>query len=429
MTITVERNDAAPGDPAILAKEMEVTVPAGGATTVALPTREVDCSAAPNDVTAPGTCLSSRAFRATASLPVTITQQNTLVDAHSADSSLLLPVSALGLTYRAVAAAPAHPEPAVFPGVGTIVDRSFVTVVGTEAGTTVEVTPSFRVKGNGTIPATPAGGKITATLGPFDVLNLESDDAISSDPEPRADLTGTIVTASARVAVFGGAETALSPILPGQPLPSDGSDCCADHLEEQLLPVSSWGKTHVVPRSFPRGSSPVEADHVRFVAGASTTHVTTSLPAPFASFTLAAGETRTVWTTTDLVVESDRPILVALLLVGKQATTEDRGDPSLAIVPPVEQHTAFAALSAPAYLKGWVSLAAPAGTTVLDGASAPAGCTPTVTLAGWDFRRCPLAAGAHELTGSQPFVALVGGYGPTSSVLAAAATRVAPLSP
>ena len=43
------------------------------------------------------------------------------------------------------------------------------------------VKPSWRIKGNPPIAATPKGGEITATIGPFDVLNLETDDATLQD--------------------------------------------------------------------------------------------------------------------------------------------------------------------------------------------------------------------------------------------------------
>ena len=62
------------------------------------------------------------------------------------------------------------------------------------------------------LAATAAGGEIKVTLGPFDVLNLETDDAtFQDDIKTMADLSGTIVTASEPVAVFSGVETTSAP--------------------------------------------------------------------------------------------------------------------------------------------------------------------------------------------------------------------------
>ena len=57
-----------------------------------------------------------------------------------------------------------------------------------------------------------------------------------------ADLTGTIITSDKPIGVFGGHEAAVS-----------GTQCCADHIEQQLFPVATWGKTYIATKSFPRG--------------------------------------------------------------------------------------------------------------------------------------------------------------------------------
>ncbi len=66
--------------------------------------------------------------------------------------------------------------------------RAFLTIVGTREDTTVQVTTTARVVGGGPVPETPEGGSIEVKLGAFDVLNLESGGF-------NADFTGSIVKA------------------------------------------------------------------------------------------------------------------------------------------------------------------------------------------------------------------------------------------
>jgi hypothetical protein len=65
---------------------------------------------------------------------------------------------------------------------GDIIDRSYVTIVGVRENTRVRVRPTWRIRGNAPIARTLPGGEIDVTLGPFDVLNLETDDGTSHLP-------------------------------------------------------------------------------------------------------------------------------------------------------------------------------------------------------------------------------------------------------
>jgi hypothetical protein len=234
--VTIEINEAAPGEPLQLSAIEQVSVPAGSLLALVLPTRELDCGTAPNDYNSPGTCLSSRAFRITSSSPIVVYQFNVFENAYSNDASLLLPTNALGQQYRVIGWSAGHP---VKIPQFNILDRSYVTIVGTAANTKVTVKPSWRIKGNPPIAATPAGGEIVATLGPFDVLNLETDDGtFQDDVYTIADLSGTLVYSDKPVAVFSGVESTQAPgpfSIPTHPGWSDDT-CCLDHLEEQLFP-------------------------------------------------------------------------------------------------------------------------------------------------------------------------------------------------
>lgn len=421
--VTIEINEAPVGEPPQLTTVVQTSVPAGTLSAHNLPTREVDCGLAPNDYASPGTCLSSRGFRITSSSPIVVYQFNVFENTYSNDASLLLPTNALGQVYRVLGWPAGHPVPIL----NGIVDRSSVTVVGTREDTQVKVKPSWRIKGNPPIDATPAGGEIIVTLGPFDVLNLETDDAtFNDDPVTMADLSGTLVTSNKPVAVFSGVETTSAPgavvDIPKKPGWTSDDTCCLDHLEDQLFPAESVGTKYLVTRSPIRSTGSYhEPDVIRFVGVAEVANVTTTLPAPFNSFTLQPGEVKTTWAQEDITVESDVPIMVGQILISNEYVDGPyTGDPSLTVFPPVEQYrTEYVILTPLSWTTNWVVIAAEVGSAVtVDGAD-PAGCviTPAGTVDGiaYESRRCPLGEGVHALSGDAPFGVVAYGYGQAGS--------------
>ena len=398
-----------------------MTIPAGTLRQVTLPTRELDCGTQPNDYASPGTCLSSRAFRITSSAPIVVTQFNVFENSFSNDASLLLPTNALGNTYRVLGWNAGHPV-----AFGPVkVDRSYVTVIGTAENTTVRVKPSWKIKGNPPIAATPAGGEIEVVLNPFDVLNLETDDGTLQDPqETVADLSGSAVYSTKPVAVFSGVESTAVPYWVEVPLPPGWPDengerpsCCLDHLEDQLFPVESVGAKYMITRSPVRSTGAYrEPDVIRFVGAAEVATVTTTLPAPFDSFTLQPGEVRTTWTQDNFTATGDKPFMLGQLLVSQEFVDGGYlGDPSLTVYPPVDQYRSeYIILTPGSWDQSWVVIAAPVGSSVsIDGVS-PAGCRvePGGTIDGvtYESRACPLTEGTHALSGDQPFGIVAYGY-------------------
>jgi len=408
--VVIEQNDAPPGAPPAVVPWKTLTVAPGAVTTVEMPTREVDGSLFGNNE-GPGTMLSSRAFRVTSSEPVVIYQFNALRSQFSNDASLLLPSSSLGQTYRALSWPAGKPVSIL----GSPIDRGYVTVVGTREATSVSVKVSQAVLAGGGIPATARNGVVTVTLGPYDVLNLETDGL-------PGDLTGTVVTSSAPVAVFVGTE--LSGGLPGKTPPSPSAterSCCLDHLEEQLLPVESYGRKFVVPRSPPRGSTHLEPDYVRFLGVASTASVRTSLPAPDDLFTLAPGEVRDMLVTRDFTVDATEPVAVGQVLVSQGYTQAGIGDPSLSVLPAIDQLRSDYLFSVPtSWTKNYVVIGMPDAAIVqIDGAPLPASCESGAAgrIDGVDYvtRRCPIGEGAHVMKGDKPFGIVAYGYGAAGS--------------
>jgi hypothetical protein len=223
-------------------------------------------------------------------------------NAFSNDASLLLPTPALGKYYRVVGWPAGHPVKLL-----DIIDRSAVTIVGTAPDTTVTVIPRWRIKGNPPIAATKPGELIVVKLGPFDVLNLETDDGTFQDNvKTIADLSGTSITSDKPVAVFSGVESTAAPggvlEIPTYPGWTDDNTCCLDHLEEQLFPVESIGAKYVITRSPIRSTGSYhEPDVIRFVGAAEDAAITTNLPPPHDKFLLKPGEVRTTWADADFV--------------------------------------------------------------------------------------------------------------------------------
>lgn len=422
--VAIEINEAPVGQPVQTAVVQQVEVPPGGLVALVLPTRELDCGVAPNDYASPGTCLSSNAYRITSSAPIIVYQYNVFENAYSNDASLLLPTGALGKVYRAIGWPAGHPVPV--PGFN-IIDRSYVTIVGTKPNTQVTVRPSWRIKGNPPIAATQAGGEIVATIGPFDVLNLETDDGtFQDDAATVADLSGTAITATEPVAVFSGVETTSAPggvlTVPTPPGWTSDMTCCLDHLEDQMFPVESIGTNYVIARSPVRSTSGFrEPDVIRFVGAAEPATVTTTLPAPFNSFTIQPGEVRTTWTQDNIVVTSDKPVIVGQILISNQYVDGPYiGDPSLTVFPPIDQYRSdYIILTPSGWDQTWAVLIAEVGADVaIDGAS-PSGCiTEPAGMIGdvtYESRRCQVAPGVHRLSGSKAFGVVAYGYGSAGS--------------
>jgi IgGFc binding protein len=352
----------------------------------------------------PGTMLSSRAFRVTSSEPVVVYQFNAMKAAYSNDASLLIPTPALGRVYRALA----------WPS--GLFNKGYVTIVGTEKETTVQVKVSQNVLGGAGIPATKKNGVIEVKLGPFDVLNLETDGA-------PFDLTGSVVTSSAPVAVFVGTELSVGYVgnnFPGYPPGEGQNSCCQDHVEEQLLPVESYGKQFAVPRSPPRGVSYKEPDSIRLLGIATQAQVKTNLPPPNNAFTLAPGQVRDFITDKNFVIDSSEPIAVGQVIQSAGFTEEGIGDPSLNIFPAIDQFRKdYLFLVPPSWKKNYVVISVPDGAKLtLDGA-ALSGCEEgeigTLASVKYNFKRCAVLEGPHRIAGDQPFGIAAFGYGTAGS--------------
>jgi hypothetical protein len=267
--VTIEQNEAAPGAALRLTTVAEKDVGPGALELFPLPMREVDCTEwytdtagllrRKNDSTS---CLSSRAYRVTSDYPVVAYQFNPVQNDFSNGASLLIPTNGLDLDHLVLGWFTTQWGPAtVLPGETAegFPDHTAVTVVGVLPDTHVEVVTAHGLQASpdGTIPKTEAGGTVTATLGPFDVLNLSSYTDIDHQS---GDFTGTRVRADKPIAVFSSTQRSVVPMAPTSyspppPMPSPYSLCCTEHFEQQMFPVSSLGTKFVLTRTPVRSST------------------------------------------------------------------------------------------------------------------------------------------------------------------------------
>ena len=318
------------------------------------------------------------------------------------------------------------------------------------------------------------GDRVEVLADAFEVLNLETAGVGS-------DLTGSIVTSSVPVAVFSGHEQA--PLRRSPPLIAD---CCADHVQGQLLPDGSWGRRGILAPEPNRADAIRRAspDPIPPVSPASTfrllavtegkTTVRTSLPAPHDVFTLDYRERRTVETAVPATFESDRPLAVVQIYAGSDAFTRPDGigrgifpggDAAMVVVPPQEQYRDDYVFLVPTetrsrlqdgYPFDFVTVFGPAAAEVtLDGAPLGPGCD-VVPVAGVGGRptdlqvmTCSLSSpvlgprsgshdqrvvsdgeqgdGDHRLTSTRPVGVVVSGFGRGRSYAFAAGMNEAPL--
>lgn len=385
VAVHIAQDDGNPGDaPAPYDVATAVIAPLNLAV-FKLGPREVDGSPEGEYDTGTHTALTRHAYRVKTDFPVVAYQFNPLenVNVFSNDASLLKPREALSfgnegslVTSYVVAswpqtiAATDDPDTNFNPN-DPIHLRAFLTIVGTQPDTTVRVRTMAKVVAGGPVVETQPFGIVEVKLGAFDVLNLETGDF-------NADFTGSLIESDGPVAVFTGGEASDAPHFPSL----SQRRCCADHLEDQLDPVRTAGKSFAVAHTPSRTRMVKEAgalveevpepDYVRFVAASKQgATIKTTLPAPDDVIHLQwMGDFREVTAYRDFMAESTEPIIVAQVMASQDACGVKRGlpggDPSLLIVPPLEQaRPDYVFLTPDKYAFDYITIVAPAGQGVL----------------------------------------------------------------
>ena len=352
--------------------------------------REVDGSADGTFNTGPGTAHTRQAYRLRSHVPVVAYQFNPLdnVNVFSNDASLLKPVEALtstpgvsDLAYVVVGwpQTIAHTDDpdTNFNPADPIDLRAFLAIIATRSNTNVRVTTATSTVGGEDIPPLEPGDVLERTLEPFEVLNLETSTF-------GGDFTGSLIEADQPVVVFSGGEASDAPYFEKL---ADRA-CCADHLEEQLDPIRTAG-TRFIAAHGPNRSRAVaaagrdiavveEPEFYRVVAVSDEgpTRITTTLPEPDDVLDLPGrGAHLDLRSERDFLLSSDRPVILASIQASQDACGVARplpgGDPSLVVVPPVEQYRRdYVFLTPDKYAFDFIVVTVPSGADVLlDGRS------------------------------------------------------------
>jgi hypothetical protein len=332
------------------------------------------------------------AYHLTSTLPITAYQFNPLDNVHvfSNDASLLLPSTTFDKSYYVASYPTATRRP------NTNDYNGFVTVVASAPGTTtVTVTTTAGVRAGEGVPAFAAGSPQMFTLSQFQTLNLE---AVQG-----GDLTGSLVSASQPIGVFGGHESAFV-----GPTPST-APCCADHLEDQIFPMSTWGEHYELGLSPPR--TPLTPDVIRIVAERANTTITTN-PSIGTCPTLGPGQFCELDVTGDVDVTASQPVLVAHYITGNNGAGAADGDPSLSFAVPVEQfRTSYAFLIPQQYATNAIAIVAPVGGSVSLDATDVTSQLASFASGGYKAGRFTIGPGAHSLDCPDKCSVDVYGYG------------------
>ncbi len=363
---------------------------------------------------------------------------------YSNDASLLLPAHILGTSHVAVAPHHSHySQPPV-----QIARSAQLVVVATQDNTTVTLRPTADTLAGGTVPAIARNSTPAAiVLQSYEVLQL-STASTGTDYECLTatggiswcrkgnDLTGTVVTSDKPVAVFTG--------HPCQNIPNGRPYC--DHVEEQIFPFATWGKNFVAIPSHPlrlnNNSFPATSaapDHFKIVAACpvsqcpnGTTITLSSAPsaanvlAPnscLAGTSVSANNCRLAGggfvefkSSVPFAVAADQPIAVAQFLPGQGLvaqptplpTDPQQGDPSMILLPPVEQwRTKYTVLASTGLKDNYLALAidtSKVASVLVDGAAiniTPGGAAPSdpkaVTGTNYVVKNHPVTTGTHTI--------------------------------
>lgn len=304
--------------------------------------------------------ISPRGVKVTSSAPISLYASN--YSPHSYDATNILPTTALGCNY-------------IFQ---VYEDDSYpkeFAIVATKDHTIVTITPHART----------INGKIKDV--PFQVtLNAGETYQVMSS-EKGEDFSGTKIESNKPIAVFAGHSCIDIP-----------NGWC-DHIVEQLMPVSMWGKQFVVTKT-----SEQEGNHIIVSAAKDNTQVKVN---GIVETTISAFESY-VFRLTDnsAFIESSEPIECILYVEGARYN-KMVGDPSSVLITPVEQQIqrlTFATFQSDISRTHYVNIVtttAGAASLLLDGVPIAAQFNPVSGNPSYQYAQVNIEHGTHTITSSK----------------------------
>jgi hypothetical protein len=188
--------------------------------------------------------------------------------------------------------------------------------------------------------------------------------------------------------------------------------CCADHLEQQLFPVSTWGTVYVATKSWDRGQEP---DIWRIMAAQDNTRVVLIPPQAGVSVPiLNKGEWFEFETRNHFEIHSvdGKPILVGQFLAAQDAPEPNLSGAAQAAVPYEQYRESSVILTPEEYAENFLNVTVPTGAEVkIDGEVIPDEYFELVGSGTYSvYRHRILQPGAHTVTASEPAGVIVYGY-------------------
>jgi hypothetical protein len=314
---------------------------------------------------------------------------------YSNDASLLLPVQALGTSYRGM----------TFSSVGGIPSFPTLSVTGTADATTVTVyaPQNYDIAAGVGVPPIPKGGKHDFTLNAGDVLQLSS---------TNFSLAGALIESDRPVQVISGHFCAT--------VPANVFAC--DHLEETLPPAQALGRRYLVaPPTGPEGLPIPYA--VTFQGNQDDTQLFYPGGKPQgAPETLQAGDSVFIANVSEkFEVLATHELGLLLFLQGGGTIDNYSTDPSQSISVPLQQYRRrYVFLAANDYLVNYADVIAPSGAKVmLDGKEVTVereqfSCTSYEVIRVWLDQS---GDGIHVLEASEPVSVQVLGHALTTSYM------------
>lgn len=303
---------------------------------------------------------------------------------HSADAAMILPIEALGYEYYCVG----------YYGVGS--GPTEMLIIGTEDSTQIEISP-----------------KAPTTSGINYNFSIILNKGQSYQLQFNGDLTGTkVISKNNPIAVFSGAICAN--------VPTNVPAC--DHLYEQLLPTSSWGRKYgIIPLRTRKG------DTYKIVAHEDNT--TININGQRVAILNDRESYETIIDKASFVV-ADKPIMVTQFSNG-QNYDRANSDPFMIILSAVEQtrnNVTFNAFSSTVIENYYLNIMIKSNdlhTLTLDGSKA---CQQSFRSFDYDddykFAQLLISQGDHNITSKgNGFIAYVYGYGNYESYGYNAGTR------
>ena len=240
------------------------------------------------------------------------------------------------------------------------------------------------------------------------ILNLQARAGGFSDG--LSDLTGTHITADKPIAVFGGHEQAVIGY------DDDRESCCADHIEQQMIPLDSWGERYMAAFSPGRTNT---KDHWRIMAGEDNVTVTTNPAQPGANnVTLNAGEFVEFFSDQNFEVQGTGKLMVGQMLSSQQQTAEITGDPAFILAIPLERfRDEYHVLTPEDYSRDFITVIRQAGEEILlDGSAVDEGAFVAIGSGEYEVAAFEVNPGVHVLASESESAFGVVAYGMDSAV-------------